>query len=625
MSNTGRGFLLCSFLAFAVILLVVHRAAGVGLADFGYATMIVDREPPLGPYPLLVVLFDIEGGIDYDAAHSVTYFSNLVFSLASPRSMVGYHLENSNGRFLWTRAGPGIVGPIPLGASEGYFPTEQRAGGVTPLTDLLYYSNLVARTMMSGKLNLAQFDLNGDTRITADELHLLFVVNEPSPATTMSIGARSPGEVRPPEFAYSVAIGRAAGIQFITAFDSALHELTHTLGAIDLYYGAGGLSDHLTLMGGTSSTADDRQIFHLDPWHKLRLGWCEPRIRSMRNGGVETIPAAQMLDPTAPIILYDPIVGPGQYFILEYRTRTSPNGPGYDTEAAGNGLVVWRVAQDANRNPTIGPHVDAGLDSGQGFWRRCQKCQGLYWIKDDRNPVLVPCPAGGQHSSEGSRPYLVVNAQPAAPGQHGWRWCNKCHGLFFGPGEAESRCPATGAHNSQGSGDYTVVQNTSEAPGEQDWRWCRKCQSIFFGPNESLSDCAADHGRHDGSQSGNYSMLVAVWDGGGTTSYLRWANGAPTSTRLHVRPFSPGAGSITVEWWTEDETWVNFNSLGLPNFAEDGTQMFPFNSVAEAVSAASHGGKIRIWSGATRETPTIHSKRVMLDAVNGPVTIGRQP
>lgn len=42
--------------------------------------------------------------------------------------------------------------------------------------------------------------------------------------------------------------------------------------------------------------------------------------------------------------------------------------------------------------------------------------------------------------------------------------------------------------------------------GMQDqWRWCHKCQSMFFGPNEPTSVCPAG-GKHDGSQSFNYSV-----------------------------------------------------------------------------------------------------------------------
>jgi len=40
-------------------------------------------------------------------------------------------------------------------------------------------------------------------------------------------------------------------------------------------------------------------------------------------------------------------------------------------------------------------------------------------------------------------------------GQNNWRWCNKCHGLFFA-GHGAGVCPAGGGHDKTGSWDYSV-------------------------------------------------------------------------------------------------------------------------------------------------------------------------
>jgi hypothetical protein len=91
---------------------------------------------------------------------------------------------------------------------------------------------------------------------------------------------------------------------------------------VDLYGSWGRndrLNDHLTVMGPSDFTA-----CYLDPWHRMQLGWVEPRIASLRSGGITNIPAAQMGDPTAPLLLYDPSRGLNEYWLLEYRTATSP-------------------------------------------------------------------------------------------------------------------------------------------------------------------------------------------------------------------------------------------------------------------------------------------------------------
>ncbi|MDQ3980635.1 MAG: hypothetical protein M3314_13950 [Actinomycetota bacterium] len=45
--------------------------------------------------------------------------------------------------------------------------------------------------------------------------------------------------------------------------------------------------------------------------------------------------------------------------------------------------------------------------------------------------------------------------------QRGWRWCNKCQGLWFGPNQASSNCPLGGTHNNVGSGNYRLPIVTS--------------------------------------------------------------------------------------------------------------------------------------------------------------------
>lgn len=98
------------------------------------------------------------------------------------------------------------------------------------------------------------------------------------------------------------------------------------------------------------------KIVHLDPWQKMQLGWCEPRILSIHSGGLETIPAVQMGRPDAPVLLYDPSRGSNEFFLLEYRTADSPNGSGYDSDVAGNGLVVWHIRQDGNHHLLLLPN-----------------------------------------------------------------------------------------------------------------------------------------------------------------------------------------------------------------------------------------------------------------------------
>jgi predicted chitinase len=109
-----------------------------------------------------------------------------------------------------------------------------------------------------------------------------------------------------------------------------------------------------------------------------------------------------------------------------------------------------------------------------------------------------------------------------ASSQDNWRWCNKCQGLFFA-GNPGSVCPADhGAHDSTGSGDYSLVQNSSLFPGQDNWRWCNKCQGLFFAGNPG-SVCPADHGAHDSTGSGDYSLVQNQPSFAGQDNW-RWCN-----------------------------------------------------------------------------------------------------
>lgn len=571
--------------------------------------------------------------------HDAAYFDSLVFNPFPPvnsQSHNGCFLENSNGRFIWTRAG--IIGPLQLSANE------RKDNYSTGFKGPHYFSNIIKKAMMTG-FNFQQYDTNGDAEITDDELQIMIITND------SDVGNRPSDFTKPDGFAYGIRANKVVALSDLSDFASRCHELFHSLDATDLY-GADGLSRRLTLMGGTIAPPNFTAIWHLDPWHKMQLGWSEPRIRSIHIGGIETIPAAQMLRSNSAIIYYDPARGTNEYFMLEYRTSSSPNGAGYDSQVAGNGLVVWHVQQDANRNAFSVPEVHSGPLPGQRNWRYCKKCQGLHYINDSDAPVFGQCPEGGVHSQDNNRDggYLVVNNNPAAPGQHGWRWCHKCQGLFHGPGQAQSRCPVGGTHEQSGgaSGDYSLVLNVAASPGQHDWRWCSKCQGLFFGPSVGDSDCPAGL-KHDGSTSGDYAVLFGgtdrtVWSEGpvagmppsfsrgssivwtnalSPSPHLIWADGTPTQTRFVVRPFNPGDGSITIEVIAEGDTWVDFQYPGAPFFTENGKFSTPFNTFYEGVTNVGFGGVLNIKAG-TSIAPGPVTKRMTLKSYGGTSTVRGQ-
>jgi hypothetical protein len=143
----------------------------------------------------------------------------------------------------------------------------------------------------------------------------------------------------------------------------------------------------------------------------------------------------------------------------------------------------------------------------QDNWRICDKCQGLFFGGGIANSL---CPAGGTHGAparSGSGNYsLAQNIVGDPTHQENWRLCDRCQGLFYGPGIANSRCPVGGTHS--GRGNYSLAQNIAADPKRQDgWRWCNRCQGLFFGATVTMSHCPATGAHSLPPQSGNYSLL----------------------------------------------------------------------------------------------------------------------
>ena len=151
--------------------------------------------------------------------------------------------------------------------------------------------------------------------------------------------------------------------------------------------------------------------------------------------------------------------------------------------------------------------IVADFSLGQRNWRWCQKCEGMFFAG---NPSQGTCPAGGAHDRSASGDYDMIVPVPGMrvpPGQTGWRWCQKCQGMFFGDNPSNGSCPVGGAHDKSASGPYKLIHQAPAAHGQHDWRWCNKCQGLFFNGHPTQGTCPAG-GAHDASTSGDYSILV---------------------------------------------------------------------------------------------------------------------
>lgn len=143
----------------------------------------------------------------------------------------------------------------------------------------------------------------------------------------------------------------------------------------------------------------------------------------------------------------------------------------------------------------------------QENWRWCSKCHGLFFAGGTVSQAPVGnCPAGGAHDSSQSGCYVLALSPTLSmlpiKTQGKWNWCKKCSGLFYG-GNPGSKCSAGGEHDKSGSGEYFVSLSAGFNVGQEGWRWCDKCEGLFLGA--AGSRCPAG-GPHTAAGSGHYTL-----------------------------------------------------------------------------------------------------------------------
>jgi hypothetical protein len=155
----------------------------------------------------------------------------------------------------------------------------------------------------------------------------------------------------------NVCLGTIPGVEENVAFETVAHELAHTLGA-DEVYGSSCNSQNLSLMSCTVGGADDAvNLYHLDPWHKMVLGWKSPIFADVAGSGCGTLSAADVTS-SVPQLLFDSRRGTREYYLIEFRNPTAPPGF-YDANAASSGVAPWYVRQNANHSIAVEPRPGA--------------------------------------------------------------------------------------------------------------------------------------------------------------------------------------------------------------------------------------------------------------------------
>ncbi|MGV0811025.1 hypothetical protein ABQF34_03640 [Mycolicibacterium boenickei] len=369
------------------------EAGAPSLSDFGHGTMLTDGKPASGSRPLILILAeysDNDAG-DFPTFDSLHFYDNIdrmgyyfflgfgrdprpPFSTSdpvNPASLHAYFKECSLGRFELV---PGArLGPMQMGDFAPDPGPEKR------------FQRIIKKAIAEENMALFWFsDDDGDNRITSSEAVVLIFENikGAQPANRGNDPVQFTMDLPSGTVTRTVHVS-VAGAGPLTPFYQIAHEVSHCFGTIDMYNSGAG-NTLLTLMGGYPFFSNDQGIVHLDAWHKLALGWCEPRRRRLDAPGDEAL--LPVGSPAAPIILWHPQRSASEYFIVEWRQRSSTVDLAYEASLPDDGALIWRVKSDA---PTPATHLGSPdlTVGGNGVWKAGATTPPLTW--DDGTEVGI--------------------------------------------------------------------------------------------------------------------------------------------------------------------------------------------------------------------------------------------
>jgi M6 family metalloprotease-like protein len=322
-------------------------------------------------------------------SQNVEWIDNFLFSPTNP-NITDYYKENSEGRFSFVKSR--IIGPLrysdpsqpsDIDDASRWCAFNTKNGDGSPICPGTESNENIARRRVlqmayEAGVDFNVYDRNRDGKVALSrdngpmELLVLWVEGSPGGGgafrgfgniTNCYQPTRVAGMPRQPELC-----GGVAGVGDEASFDVIIHEISHALKTIDLYHNCASINSLMSCSGGAPR--------HLDPWHKMLLGWIEPEIFEtgvdFRVGQTKIVTLNS--DQNRPsnhasaLILADPAYrGQDEFFMLEYRSNNSRSGREYDSGVTTDGgIVVWQVN---NRNPSALDIQPRNFGYSAGGWR----------------------------------------------------------------------------------------------------------------------------------------------------------------------------------------------------------------------------------------------------------------
>jgi M6 family metalloprotease-like protein len=290
-------------------------------------------QPAVRTNPLLVLLWDPQRPTD--PAPALGTVTNLIHGTYP--SVVDYFRVNSDDNFAVSNAG--IFGWFQADKPYSFYwaaedPTDADHDGFTSGHVRKWWE---AVTKTDASFNYASYDANGDGVLDPKELGIVIVIPQNSAFGSWRVPAAQQYPTWLPLVVDGVRIPAIAEVYAgsppnLGAF---VHEISHLLFNLpDMYF-----NFFNPYAAGDYSIMDVSYIdSHLDPFHKIHLGWMQPTV--VKAAGKQTI--SPMESGGGAYILMDPKHGEKEYYIVENRQRSIK----YDSQVADSGLAVWHIMED---------------------------------------------------------------------------------------------------------------------------------------------------------------------------------------------------------------------------------------------------------------------------------------
>ncbi|MBO3748357.1 hypothetical protein J5X84_19965 [Streptosporangiaceae bacterium NEAU-GS5] len=346
--------------------------------------------------PVVAICFD--PGRAGHAPPSLGYLRNMHEGNDGGRSAKGWFQENTGGQV--TYAAPTYIGCADgnwLAAPAGRTGTWYWDTGNFPL---MWQDALTAADPY---IDYRALDLNGDHVISGDEavIEIIRPQNEPygtlRGATATLDGVSTSVDLLDLYLSSAVDTStRAWNVGLIA------HEASHLLlGTADMYWGT-------TTRPGRYSVMDDHtRASHLDPFHKLKLGFVTPNVVEINKWTTATVSLNAVESSQEITILYDPARADKEYFILENRSPSTGGALNYDAFVNG-GIAVWHIIEDTATQDQFPP--SGGSDIQSGDWGR--KGVRLLAVLGSGSSLTLPWADG---SATGIRVTAKSSSQAAVP------------------------------------------------------------------------------------------------------------------------------------------------------------------------------------------------------------------